>query len=311
MANEPVAQPEQDLVFLYLNDIGKYELLTKDDEVRLAQAVEAGRMAQLELVGARRASAARTRELRHLIRLGDEATETFVKANLRLVVSIAKRYRATEEPLLDLIQDGNLGLMHAVEKFDWRKGFKFSTYATWWIRQAISRGIVNSARSVRLPVDASALLTRVINASGRLEGQLGRYPSAAEIAADLEIEVDKVTEILRHAAEPLSLSQPLREGHGTELGDVVADRSVASQFDTAEAKLLTGEIRKLLIVLDDREREILRQRFGLDRDEPHTLVEVAAHFKLSRERIRQIEARAMCKLRHPSMPLLPRELVTD
>ena len=176
MTNGSVTQPEQDLVHLYLNDIGKYGLLTKEDEVRLAQAIEAGQEARVELLTKRRVSAVHTRELQHLVRLGDKATETFVKSNLRLVVSIAKRYRATELPLLDLIQEGNLGLMHAVEKFDWRKGFKFSTYATWWIRQAISRGIVNSARTVRLPADASALLTRVTNARGCLEGQLGRHP---------------------------------------------------------------------------------------------------------------------------------------
>jgi RNA polymerase sigma factor (sigma-70 family) len=310
MANEPGAQPEQDLVRLYLNDIGKYGLLTKDDEVSLAQAVEAGRMARFELLGARGVSTARTRELRHLIRLGDEATETFVKANLRLVVSIAKRYRAIELPLLDLIQEGNLGLLHAVEKFDWRKGFKFSTYATWWIRQAISRGIVNSGRTVRLPADAGALLSAVTKARARLEGQLGRRPTVAELSAELEVAEEKVTEILRHAAEPLPLSQPLREGGAAELGDVVEDRAAISPFDAAAAALLSGEVDKVLVVLDEREREILRQRFGLDRGEPRTLDEVGKHLNLSRERTRQIEARAMCKLRHPSTPLPPREVVT-
>jgi RNA polymerase sigma factor (sigma-70 family) len=303
-------QPEEDLVRLYLNDIGKYALLTKDDEARLAQAAETGREARAELVGTARATPARQRELRRLIRDGDKAAETFVKANLRLVVSIAKKYQAAELPLLDLVQEGNLGLIHAVEKFDWRKGFKFSTYATWWIRQAITRGIANTGRTVRLPVHAGDLLTRVTKARGRLEGQLGRRPTIPELAADLEIEAEKVTEILRHAAEPMSLSQPLREDGDAEFGDLVEDRSAVSPFDAAAAALLVGEVEKMLITLDEREREILRLRFGLDRGQPRTLDEVGEHFSLTRERIRQIEARAMSKLRHPSIDRDARELLS-
>ncbi len=308
--NNHAAQPEEDLVRLYLNDIGKHALLTKDDEARLAQAIEAGREARAEFAVAKGITPSRKRELRRLIRDGDEAAETFVKANLRLVVSIAKKYQAAELPLLDLVQEGNLGLMHAVEKFDWRKGFKFSTYATWWIRQAITRGIANTGRTVRLPVHAGDLLTRVTKARGRLEGQLGRRPTVAELAADLELEEEKVTEILRHAAEPLSLSEPLREDGDAELGDVVEDRSAVSPFDAAAAALLSGEVNKMLIALDEREREILRLRFGLDRGEPRTLDEVGEHFSLTRERIRQIEARAMSKLRHPSTDRGARELLT-
>ncbi|MGH9104412.1 MAG: sigma-70 family RNA polymerase sigma factor, partial [Acidimicrobiales bacterium] len=208
MPNNHAAQPEEDLVRLYLNDIGKHSLLTKDDEARLAQTIEAGRAARTEMVANKALTGPRKRELRRAVRAGDEAAETFVKANLRLVVSIAKKYQAAELPLLDLVQEGNLGLMHAVEKFDWRKGFKFSTYATWWIRQAITRGIANTGRTVRLPVHAGDLLTRVTKARGRLEGQLGRRPTSAELANDLELEEEKVIEILRHAAEPLSLSEP-------------------------------------------------------------------------------------------------------
>jgi RNA polymerase sigma factor (sigma-70 family) len=308
--NNHAAQPEEDLVRLYLNDIGKHALLTKDDEARLAQAIEAGREARIEMASGRTLTPSRKRELRRLIRDGDDAAETFVKANLRLVVSIAKKYQAAELPLLDLVQEGNLGLMHAVEKFDWRKGFKFSTYATWWIRQAITRGIANTGRTVRLPVHAGDLLTRVTKARGRLEGQLGRRPTVAELAADLELEEEKVTEILRHAAEPLSLSEPLREDGDAELGDVVEDRSAVSPFDAAAAALLSGEVNKMLIALDEREREILRLRFGLDRGEPRTLDEVGEHFSLTRERIRQIEARAMSKLRHPSTDRGARELLT-
>jgi RNA polymerase sigma factor (sigma-70 family) len=297
------------LVRLYLNDIGKHALLTKADEARLAQAIEAGREARVSLAEATGITPAAKRELRRLVRVGDEAADTFVKANLRLVVSIAKRYQAAELPLLDLVQEGNLGLIHAVEKFDWRKGFKFSTYATWWIRQAITRGIANTARTVRLPVHAGDLLTRVTKARGRLEGMLGRRPTIPELAADLELDEERVIEILRHAAEPLSLSEPLRADGDAELGDVVEDRSAVSPFEAAAAALLSGEVNKMLIALDEREREILRLRFGLDRGEPRTLDEVGEHFSLTRERIRQIEARAMSKLRHPSIDAGARELL--
>src|ERR1700694_4446258 len=202
------AQPEEDLVRLYLNDIGKHALLTKDDEARLAQAIEAGREARADLGSGKTLTAARKRELRRVVKEGGGAAETFVKANLRLVVSIAKKYQAAELPLLDLVQEGNLGLMHAVEKFDWRKGFKFSTYATWWIRQAITRGIANSGRTVRMPVYAGDLLTRVTKARGRLEGQLGRRPSVGELAVEVDLEKPKVAEILRYVGEPLSFSEP-------------------------------------------------------------------------------------------------------
>jgi RNA polymerase sigma factor (sigma-70 family) len=295
-----VAQPEEDLVRLYLNDVGKHGLLTKDDEVRLAQAVEAGREAQAELAAAGGIEPSRRRNLSRLVRDGDQATERFVTANLRLVVSIAKRYQAAELPLLDLVQEGNLGLIHAVEKFDWRKGFKFSTYATWWVRQAISRGIANSGRTVRLPVHAGALVVMVAKARGRLEGQLGRPPTTAELAADLGLEEAKVIEILCYVTKTASLSEPLRVDGDAELGDIVEDRAAVSPFDAAAAALLSGEVAKMLLVLDDRERAILQLRFGLDRGEPRTLDEVGAQFNLTRERIRQIEARAISKLRHPT-----------
>jgi RNA polymerase sigma factor (sigma-70 family) len=292
-----------------MNDIGKHALLTKDDEGRLARAIEAGREARVELAGPEGVTPSGQRELRRVVRDGEEAAETFVMTNLRLVVSIAKKYQAAELPLLDLVQEGNLGLMHAVEKFDWRKGFKFSTYATWWIRQAITPGVANTGRTVRLPVHAGDLLTRVTKARGRLEGQLGRRPTVAELAADLQVGEERVIEILRHAAEPLSLSEPLREDGDAELGDVVEDCSAVSPFDTAAAALLSGEVNKLLIALDEREREILRLRFGLDRGQPRTLDEVGEHFSLTRERIRQIEARAISKLHHPSIDPGARELL--
>ena len=311
MPTKRVAQPEADLVRLYLNDVGKHGLLTKNDEIRLAQTVEAAREARGELAAAERIDPSRQRELRRLIRAGEEATETFVTANLRLVVSIAKKYHGAELPLLDLVQEGNIGLIHAVEKFDWRRGFKFSTYATWWIRQGITRGIANNGRTVRLPIHAGELLVRVAKARGRLEGQLHRRPTTAELAADLGVDEVKVTEILRYVAEPASLSEPLRIDGDGELGDIVEDRSAVSPFEAAAAALLSGEIAEMLQVLNEREREILRLRFGLDRGQPRTLDDVGAHFNLTRERIRQIEARAMSKLRHPMLDRRAHDLLTD
>ncbi|MEZ5311402.1 MAG: sigma-70 family RNA polymerase sigma factor [Microthrixaceae bacterium] len=296
---------------MYLKDIGQYALLTKDDEARLAQAMEAGREARAELEEAGKSvSPARKRELRRLIREGDDAERTFVQSNLRLVVSIAKKYQASGMPLLDLVQEGNLGLMHAVEKFDWRKGFKFSTYATWWIRQALTRGIANTGRTIRLPVHAGDTMNRVQKARTRLETTLGRAPTLAELSADLEMPEAKVTETLLFAADTLSLSTPLREDGDAELGDVVPDRGGTTPFEAASLALLPEEIGRLLSPLDDREREILKLRFGLDRGEPRTLEEVGEHFALTRERIRQIEARAMSKLRHPSADTGARDLLS-
>jgi len=311
MPKERVERDEEDLVRLYLTDIGQFNLLTKDDEVRLAQAIEVGSAARADLeTGGKDLTAARKRELKRQIRSGDEATDAFVESNLRLVVSIAKKYQASGLPLLDLIQEGNLGLMHAVEKFDWRKGFKFSTYATWWIRQAITRGIANTGRTIRLPVHAGDTLARLQKARSRLELQFGRPPTQRELSVEVELPEDKVTEALRFALEPLSLSEPLREDGDAELGDVVRDGAAESPFEVAATALLPEEIARLLSPLDEREREILRLRFGLDRGEPRTLEEVGEHFNLTRERIRQIEARAMSKLRHPSSDTGARDLLT-
>ena len=310
MAKERVDRDEEDLVRLYLTDIGQYPLLTKEGEVELAKKIEEGLKAE-EKTKANSAKLTPTeiRKLKVIIRRGSKAERTFVQSNLRLVVSIAKKYQASGLPLLDLIQEGNLGLMHAVEKFDWRKGFKFSTYATWWIRQAITRGIANTGRTIRLPVHAGDTLARLQRARSRLEIKFGRQATLAELSAEVEMPEDKVTEALRFAAEPLSLSEPLREDGDAELGDVVEDRSAESPFETAATALLPEEISRLLAPLDEREREILKLRFGLDRGEPRTLEEVGEHFDLTRERIRQIEARAMSKLRHPSSDTGARDLL--
>jgi len=294
------AGDDEDLVRLYLRDIGRHELLTKDDEVHLARLMEAGQAAATALA-AGDVPPAQQAALRREVRRGEAAQRRFVESNLRLVVSIAKRYQASGLPLLDLVQEGNLGLMHAVEKFDWRKGFKFSTYATWWIRQAITRGIANTGRTIRLPVHAGDVLVRLQRARTRLESELGRPPTEAELAVDADLPVERVRDALRAAVEPISLSEPLREDSESELGDVVEDTWTPSPLEQAAAALLPGDVQRLLVGLDPRERDVLRLRYGLDRGEPRTLEEVGAAFGLTRERIRQIEGRALGKLRHPSV----------
>jgi RNA polymerase sigma factor (sigma-70 family) len=310
LAAPRVERDDEDLVRLYLSDIGRYTLLTKDDEARLAQAIEGRREAAAELqASGRNIPLARRRELQASVRDGDAAESAFVRANLRLVVSIAKKYQASGLPLLDLIQEGNLGLMHAVEKFDWRKGFKFSTYATWWIRQAITRGIANTGRTIRLPVHAGDTLTRLQRTRLALERRLGRPATIVELATECDLPVAKVSEALQFASEPLSLSEPLRDDGDAELADLVEDAGSASPFDVVASSLLGGEVARLLAPLDDREKAVLRLRFGLDRGEPRTLEEVGAIFNLTRERIRQIEARAIAKLRHPSSDTGARDLL--
>jgi RNA polymerase sigma factor (sigma-70 family) len=307
--NRRVDHDEEDLVRLYLRDIGRHELLTKDDEARLGRAIEAAQSARAELAGTAKVSPSARTKLRRTVREGEEAARTFVNANLRLVVSIAKRYQASGLPLLDLVQEGNLGLVHAVEKFDYRKGFKFSTYATWWIRQAIARGIANNGRTIRLPVHAGDMLRQLQQARSRLELELGRKPTTVDLAEDLGLSEQQVIDILRHASEPMSLSQPVSPDGDDEFGDFVEDTLAVSPLEAAVDSVLSDELNRLLKVLDEREREILRLRYGLDRSDPRTLDEVGERFNLTRERIRQIEARAMSKLRHPSSDTGARDLL--
>jgi RNA polymerase sigma factor (sigma-70 family) len=313
MAKQRPEGGEQDLVRLYLDEIGRYPLLTKEDEVRLARAIEAGREASAELAACVSAvlTASRRRELRRLATQGEEATQAFINCNLRLVVSIAKKYQSSDMPLLDLVQEGNLGLIHAVEKFDWRKGFKFSTYATWWIRQSIGRGIDNSARTIRLPVHAGDQVRRLLRVRASLEGEFGHIPTPAELANAMQLSEEQVSELLRHATDPVSLDTPIGTEGDTDLGDIVADLSAASPFEVVAESMLGAEIDKLLQPLDEREREILRLRYGLDRGDPRTLEEVGDVLHLTRERIRQIERQALSKLRHPSADTGARDLLAS
>jgi RNA polymerase sigma factor (sigma-70 family) len=301
----------EDLVSLYLTDIARHPLLTRDDEIRLAQRIEAGVEAREQLEDSDASNEADRGELLRRVRDGDVARRTFVETNLRLVVSIAKRYRSSGLNLLDLVQEGNVGLMRAVDKFAWRKGFKFSTYATWWIRQAIQRGIANSARTIRLPVPAGDRLTKIGQARARLEAAHRRSPTRAEIADELGVSDRELAELLHRGAQPVSLSEPLSDDGDAELADLVGDQSATSPCDAAAAALLPGEILKQLEPLTQRERKILVLRAGLDRGEPRTLGEVGTYFDLTRERIRQIEARALAKLRHPAFNTALRELLVD
>ena len=310
MATKRRDADEPDLVKLYLRDIGRYPLLTKDDEARLAQAIEAGRDATALAASGATLTPAKKRELCGIERRGADARQIFVSSNLRLVISIAKKYQVSGVSLLDIAQEGNLGLIRAVEKFDWHKGFKFSTYATWWIRQAITRGIANTGRTIRLPVQIEDILTAIQRAQANLVAKLGRSPTLAELAVEAGLSYDRLVEVLSYGTDPLSLSQPLGEDGDAELGDVVEDPGAASPFEQAALSLLPDEIIRLLAPLTAREGEILRLRFGLDRGEPQTLGEICERFNLGPQRIRQIEARAMSKLRHPSSDTDARDLLT-
>ena len=292
----------------YLREIGRVALLTAADEVELATQMLDGAEAESRLSeltasgkpgGHERLEVAR---LRRRQRRGESARDRLTRANLRLVVSVAKRYNGRGLPMQDLFQEGNLGLMRAVQKFDASKGFKFSTYATWWIRQAITRAIADQSRTIRIPVHMVDAMNRVLRAQRDLQQNLERQPSIDEIAERAVVTVGKVEELLRLARDqdnPLSLDSPLGDEQDVSLADLLPDRDADVPADEAERRMLGDAVMRALDGLDDREKAVVRMRFGLDNDQPRTLEEVGRHFGVTRERVRQIEARTMAKLRHP------------
>jgi RNA polymerase primary sigma factor len=296
-------QGEADLVRMYLREIGQYPLLTDKQEVELAQAIEAGERAKGRIEKeSHRLSQRMMERLDVDLDRGRAARRRFIQSNLRLVVSIARRYQGMGLPLLDLIQEGNLGLMRAVEKFDWRKGFKFSTYATWWIRQAITRAIADTARTIRIPVHMVEAVQKVRKIQEELLDKLGREPTVDEIAKEAGFGPEKVHEIFRIMPEPVSLETPVGEDEETELLHFIEDATVEAPADSALASMLQEDLRSVLDTLSERERRVLELRFGLADGRPRTLEEIGKEFNLTRERIRQIEAKALAKLRHPSAP---------
>ena len=298
----------EDLVRQYLREIGAYPLLDAADEVMLAVAIENGMEAAriLEATNRKDLSPKRRLELQNAVVAGQEARRRFIQANLRLVVSIAKRYNTSGLSLLDLVQEGNLGLMRAVEKFDHRRSCKFSTYATWWIRQAIVRAIADKGRTIRVPVHMLDTTRKVAKTSGRLLERHGRPPTAAEIANELELTEQAVLDALNVIQDPVSLQAPVRpdQDHGnthTELADLIQDDTAEAPFDRVADTLANEQLHRALTALTEREQQVLDMRFGLTTGtQPHTLEDVGRTFRLTRERIRQIEAKAMSKLRHPA-----------
>jgi RNA polymerase sigma factor (sigma-70 family) len=286
---------DDDLLGQYLRDIGRYPLLSRDEEVRLAQEIEAGVAAEEQLHDD--AAVDLLSDPEEIAKCGQRARQTFVRANLRLVVCVAKQYSGSGVPLTDIIQEGNLGLMHAVEKFDWRMGFKFSTYATWWIRQAITRGIPLLQRPIRLPQHAHDALARVRAARANLYSQLNRAPTLYELAETVDLPPVNVELVLQFDTSPLSLSDPLGADGDAIFADVIEDRSAESPFDTAVNAIVADTVEHLLSSLSERDAHILRLRFGLDDRGDKTLQQVADELGVSRERIRQIEARALKRLR--------------
>ncbi len=296
-----------DPVRMYLKEIGKVPLLTPDEEVTLAQAMSDGNEAERKLAEFDRmlenGEAVDTKELadwKKKYRAGENAKQKLAEANLRLVVSIAKRYVGRGMLFLDLIQEGNLGLIKAVEKFDYTKGYKFSTYATWWIRQAITRAIADQARTIRIPVHMVETINKVIRVSRQLLQELGHDPSPTEIAAEMNMPVDKVREIMKIAQEPVSLETPIGEEEDSHLGDFIPDEAASEPSEAASFTLLKEQLMDVLSTLTPREEKVLKLRFGIEDGRTRTLEEVGKEFNVTRERIRQIEAKALRKLRHPS-----------
>ena len=304
---EPGTAP--DPVRVYLREVGRVALLDAVQEVELAKRIEAGVLAAERLRRAADTGEVLGFQLRSDLRLivgeGGRARNHLLEANLRLVVSLAKRYAGRGMALLDLVQEGNLGLIRAVEKFDYTRGYKFSTYATWWIRQAIARALADQSRTIRIPVHVGELITRLSRVRRTLLQELGREATPAELAAAMDITPEKVIELQRYGREPVSLDEPIGDEGDMRLGDLVEDSWAAVAFDALDVTFLQAELRSVLATLSDREAGVIRLRFGLSDGRPHTLDEIGRVYGVTRERIRQIEAKTMTKLRHParSQPL--------
>ncbi|MCR5684929.1 MAG: RNA polymerase sigma factor RpoD [Lachnospiraceae bacterium] len=306
----------EDPVRMYLKEIGKVPLLSGDEEIELAKLMEDGQKIQDEIDEIYKDAREKSSTAEHdkltkkadrikknkaeVIRKGTSAKERLIEANLRLVVSIAKRYVGRGMSFLDLIQEGNMGLLKAVEKFDYRKGYKFSTYATWWIRQAITRAIADQARTIRIPVHMVETINKLMRVQRQLLQELGREPTTEEVANEMKIPVERVAEIQKISQEPVSLETPIGEEEDSHLGDFIMDEKVPVPAEAASQTILREELLKVLQTLTDREQKVLRLRFGLDDGRTRTLEEVGREFNVTRERIRQIEAKALRKLRHPS-----------
>jgi RNA polymerase primary sigma factor len=288
-----------DPVRMYLKEIGRVPLLTAEEEVDLAKRVESG-LAAVSMLQGDVSSADWRFALRRLAAGGEVAKRRLVEANLRLVVSIAKRYIGRGLLFLDLIQEGNLGLIRAVEKFDYTKGYKFSTYATWWIRQAITRAIADQARTIRIPVHMVETINKLVRVQRQLHQDLGREPSAEEVAREMELSAEKIMDIRKISQEPVSLETPVGEEDDSSLGDFLEDTEAVVPVDAASFVLMQEQVQRILHTLTEREQKVIRLRFGMDDGQPRTLEEVGVEFGVTRERIRQIESKTLSKLRHPS-----------
>ena len=289
--------PSADLVRVYLNGIGKTALLNAEDEVELSKRIEAGLYAKHLLETKKRLGPVKKADLKTIVAEGEAARAHLLEANLRLVVSLAKRYTGRGMPLLDLIQEGNLGLIRAMEKFDYAKGFKFSTYATWWIRQAITRGMADQSRTIRLPVHLVEQVNKLARIKRELHQQLGREATLEELAEESGIPAHKIEELLDHSRDPVSLDMPVGADEEAPLGDFIEDAEATSAENTVVSNVMHSDVRAVLATLEEREQQVITLRFGLDDGQPRTLDQIGKRFGLSRERVRQIEREVMAKLR--------------